>query len=108
MEGVVHETFVRKEVHSEQATDLLHVGHRPSQEVPALGIGVPPAGVLRQDLWRVMDGVERDRQQDELASQPGLETPLQDAKVVGDSQAEIRQWATRVDEIDGHDLAAQL
>ena len=90
MEGVVHETFVGKEVHSEQATDLLHVGHRPGQEVPALGIGVPPAGVLRQNVWRVMDGVEGDRQQDEIASQPGLETLLEDTEVVGDPQAEIR------------------
>ena len=37
-----------------------------------------------------------------------LEALLEDAEVVGDAQAEVRQRAARVDEVDGDDLAAQV
>ena len=95
MMAVCSEWFISpssgKAVHAEQVTDTLDVGGRPGQEVPGRRIGVPLAGILRQHVGRVVDRVERHRQQHQIASELRLETFLQHAEVVGDAQAEIRQ-----------------
>src|SRR5262245_33976705 len=106
MERVVHQTLIRKDVDSKQLTHALHVTGWSGEEVPAGWVGGPPAGVAREDLGSIVDGVEGDRQQNEIASQARLEARLQDAEVVGDAKTEVRQRTTRIDEVDGHDLAA--
>jgi hypothetical protein len=55
-----------------------------------------------------VDGIERDREQDEIAPEPGLEALLEDAKLLAMRRTEIRQRTTRVDEVDGDDLSPQV
>jgi hypothetical protein len=89
MERVVHQTFLGKEVHSEQVTDAPHVTDRPSKEVPGGLICLPLGGILRQNLGRIVNRVERDSQQDKIASELRLEMLLEYGEVTGNTQAEL-------------------
>ena len=104
---VVHQAFVRKEIHAEQMAHALDVWHRTGQEMPGVRIGVPLARVLGQLLRLVARRIEGHRQQHEIAADSGLESTLEDVEVIGDAEAELRQRTARVDEVDRHDLAAQ-
>src|SRR5262245_42751560 len=58
VERVVQQAFIRKEVHSEEVTHPLHVTGLPGEKVPGRRIGIPPAGILRQNLRRIVGGVK--------------------------------------------------
>ena len=55
-----------------------------------------------------MFGIERDGEQDNVPAQPASETLLQEPKIVGETETEIRQGTTCIDKVDGHDLAGKL
>ena len=89
------------------AHTLAYVGDRPGEEMPSLRIGFPLRRVCGQRLRRVALRVERDRQQHDILAQLFRESLLQDAEVVRDPQAELRQRAARVDEVHDDHFAGQ-
>jgi hypothetical protein len=62
-------SFVRPETHPEQIAYALHVRNTPGKEVPVVRISFPNLGVVGQDFWAVVDGVEGYSEQNPISSQ---------------------------------------
>lgn len=76
--------------------------------MPGGRIRLPVFGVMGQFLRPVSLWIKGHRQQNKIAAELLLETPLQDAKIVGYSIAKIRQRAARVNRVQGDYLAGVL
>jgi len=62
------QSFVLPEVQAEAAGHLLHFRLGAREEVPLFRVGFPRLGVTREDLGPIVDGVDRDRKEDEVAA----------------------------------------
>src|SRR4051794_2484654 len=108
MERVVEQPLVRERMHAEEAAGALHVSWRSREETPRVAVRVPLRRVAGEDVWRVVHRVEADRQQDQIPPELPGKPLLQHTEVIRQTQAEVRQRARRIHEVDDDDLAAQL
>src|SRR6516165_4537727 len=95
--------FIGEEGHSKSFTEFLNFRGRAAQKVPPFRVNVPGASVLGECVRLVMDGVEADRQQNQIAAHFAGKALLQPREVIREPEAKIGKWAARVNEGDGHD-----
>jgi hypothetical protein len=88
--------------------DALDVWNGAGEEVPGCGIGLPGFRAAGESIGPVSLGIESHCQQDQVSAHLFLETLLEDSEGVGIAEAEPRQGATGINEIDGYDLAEEL
>src|SRR5262245_60949167 len=108
VQGMVHEPFVWKRLDAKHAAHALNVLLGAGQKMPDGAVCAPLFRVLGQNFGRVVNRIERDREQDEVFSQPLFESLLKSAEIIGEAEAEIRQRAVRVDEIQRDHRATQV
>jgi hypothetical protein len=89
MQGVIHQAFVREEVHSEHVGDAAYLDFRTSQEVPSFWISLPGSRVAGQDLRAVALRIEGDGEQHKIAARCCLKPPLKYAKVIWPSDSRM-------------------
>src|SRR5579871_1791464 len=108
VQRVIHQAFIGEVIDSEQIRDALNIRNRPSKKMPGGRIRFPVLSIVGQFLRPVSLRVKCHCQQDEITAELLLESALQDAEIVGNSIAKIRQGTTRVDEVEGDYLAGVL
>ena len=101
-------SFIREKGDAESFTEFLDFCGRAGQKVPTFRVKVPRARVLGERFRLVMDGVEADGQQNQVAAHFVGKPLLQSREVIRQPKAKIREWAARVNKADGHDFSGEL
>jgi hypothetical protein len=96
MQGMVHEPFIRKIVHSEHVAYALNVRHGSGEKMPGCGVGFPSLGVLCEDIGVIPLRIEGNSEQYEFSTHLFLKTLLEYAEVVGAALPEVWQGTTCV------------
>src|SRR5450432_2573439 len=105
---MIHQAFVRKEVHAEKVVNPLYLGYRTGKKVPGVRVSLPGTGIAGENVGLVTGRVKSYSEQNQVATELLLEPLLDGAKSVGVAIAEVRQRAAGVDKVHGHHLAAKL
>lgn len=108
VERMVHQCFIGKIVFAKQVAYPSNVCCRSSEKVPTVRISLPAAGIFLQDVRRIMNGIECDRQEDEVFCEMMAETPLQIAEIIRAAETKIWQRATGVYKIQSNDFSSEL
>src|SRR5437879_6088725 len=99
MQGMVHQTFIREKIHSEHACYPPDIGDSSGEKMPCSRVCFPSVRVAGEDVGLVSLRIKSDGEEYQVATELILEASLQRPKIVGAAEAEIRQGATRVNEV---------
>ena len=83
VEGMYEKSFVGIERHIELAAEFLNFAKRSGQEVPGAGIRLPCICVTGERFGLIVDWVDDDGQQDEIAAKAVGKAFLQEAEIIG-------------------------
>jgi hypothetical protein len=65
---VVHQAFIRKDIHSEHTSYVLNIACRSGEKMPCAGVGLPGGGVVGENVGLVPDWVECNRKQCQIGA----------------------------------------
>src|SRR4029077_13492756 len=105
--GMRQRPLIRPEVQAKPAAHRFYFSGRSSQKVPRIRVGLPGARVLRQNFRRIVNRIEADAQQHQIAAHFRCEALLKASEIVREAETKIGEPTTGVNESDSHHLASE-
>src|SRR5215469_10580490 len=82
MQGVVHQTLIRKIIFSKQSAHSPNLSLGAGQEMPTAGLCVPFLRIFLQRIGRIMDGIESDGNEHHISAERVVKALLKRAEVI--------------------------